>query len=298
MNETMKTVSNPILIPGINRATITMLSEQYGIPYRRIVNHINYVSRLDKNHYDVIYPKSKSEFEDMLAKDIQFVCKADKGGAVGYLFTNAAFASIKFKKTPLISGNNIPEIVKMCSEDHRGRKPGTIVKSKKTNVEPQPEPKIAEPSDLAFESKEEEELLINFAKAYKSGEIMNLLAAALALDSYRRREIAELKNSASGNGISWTSSSSAEKVISVLATALQQPKYQTWCRVYDCLMNDYNMDLRARNKKPLINGLKENEWHLFYQAVSDICKSKYIDLRLVLDDAGIDANGLSIAIHM
>lgn len=314
-NETM---SKPIVIPGIRRATITMISEQYRIPYTKITtclyNH--------KDEYDVITPNSRSEFENLLAKDIQFVCKTDRSGNVGYLFTNAAFANVKFGRTPLISEHDIPKIVNYCHTAHRGRKKSVQPKDEpktelpealKSKIEKDateklkkdgvllvkdiPNPIAPETNDI-FDSSEEETLLLNFAKAFKSGEIMNLMTAALALDSYRQREIAELKSSSSANTIPWISSSAPDKVISVLALAIQALKYDTWCRVYDGLMNNYNIDLRARNKRPLINGLKENEYHLFYQVVADICKSKYIDLRLVLADAGINTAGLSVMVKL
>lgn len=323
MNEVTNTVgqamSNPIVIPGIRRATITMVSEQYRIPYDRLANAIHN----HKDLYDIEYPKSKEEFESSLADNIQFVCKADRSGNVGYLFTNAAFANIKFGRTPLINARDIPKLVQWCSEEHRGRKKkmneedltninskpntaeinkkvekdGVVVLKDMPNLLTTPSPE--EPKTDIFDSSEEETLLLNFAKAFKSGEIMNLMTAALALDSYRQREIAALKaNDAENNYISWTSPLSAEKVVGILSTALQETKYQTWCRIYDVLMNDYGIDLRARAKRPLVNGLKENEWYLFYQAVSDICKSKYIDLRLVLADAGINTTGLSVMINL
>lgn len=323
MNEVTNTVgqamNNPIVIPGIRRATITMVSEQYRIPYDRLANAIHN----HKDLYDIAYPKSKEEFESSLADNIQFVCKADRSGNVGYLFTNAAFANIKFGRTPLINARDIPKLVQWCSEEHRGRKKKmneenlTNIDSKSNTAEinkkaekdnvvvlkdipnPLTTPSPEEPKTDIFDSSEEETLLLNFAKAFKSGEIMNLMTAALALDSYRQREIAALKaNDAENNYISWTSPLSAEKVVGVLSTALQETKYQTWCRIYDVLMNDYGIDLRARAKRPLVNGLKEAEWHLLYQAMSDICKSKYIDLRLVLADAGINTTGLSVMVKL
>ena len=332
MNDVTTTVgqaiTNPIVIPGIRRATITMVSEQYRIPYDRLANAIHN----HKDLYDIAYPKSKEEFESSLADNIQFVCKADRSGNVGYLFTNAAFANIKFGRTPLISARDIPKLVQWCGEEHRGRKKkmneedmsntksntdilqqncdkvaaeinkkaekdGVVVLKDMPNPLTIPIPE--EPKTDIFDSNEEETLLLNFAKAFKSGEIMNLMTAALALDSYRQREIAALKaNDAENNYISWTSPLSAEKVVGVLSTALQETKYQTWCRIYDVLMNDHGIDLRVRAKRPLVNGLKESEWHLLYQAMSDICKSKYIDLRLVLADAGINTTGLSVMVKL
>lgn len=314
MNEATNTVgqviANPIVIPDIRRATVTMISEQYHIPYDKLMN----VIRNHKDLYDIVYPKSKEEFESMLAENIQFVCKSDRSGNVGYLFTNAAFANIKFGRTPLISARDIPKLVQWCSEEHRGRRKKTDAKdipntkSNTAEIDKKVEngnavalkdmpkllttPSTEEHKTDIFDSSEEETLLFNFAKAFKSGEIMNLMTAALALDSYRRREIATLKANDVENYISWTSPLSAEKVVGVLSTALQETKYQTWCRIYDTLTNDYKIDLRARAKRPLINGLKEAEWHFLYQAMADICKSKYIDLRLVLADAGVNTTGL------
>ena len=110
----MNDAVNPIVIPGIRRATIRMISEQYIIPYSKLSNRFNYY----KDQFDVITPITKHDFESMLAKDIQFVCKTEHG-QTGYLFTNAAFASIKFKYTPLISEQDIPKLIKLCTEDGR-----------------------------------------------------------------------------------------------------------------------------------------------------------------------------------
>ena len=288
---------NLILIPGIRKATLTMISEQYKIPYTKLSNSFNH-NRSQFENDEVIIPQTKDEFENSIDSKIQFVCKSQRG-VTGYLFTNAAFASIRFGQTLLFSEKGIDKLINLANSDHRGRRKGS---TNKKPMEKKTEPKVEETlieapvkTDI-FDTQEEELLIGNLAKAFKSGETMNMLTAALALDEYRKREIKELKANTNKNAMPWRNRYSAEKVVSMLGYAINESKYDAWCRIYDGLMNDYNVDLRERSKRPLINGLKDTEWHLFYQVFYDICRAKYLDSSHILEDAGIDISGLSVVI--
>lgn len=313
MLEATNETRNLILIPGIRRATIKMISEQYKIPYAKLSNRYNWNKKQFEG--EVIIPKTKEEFENMIDDKIQFVCKSEYG-MTGYLFTNAAFASIKFGSTPLFSEKAAKDLIEMSNKDNRGHKKSSVSKPKPEKIEKKAEEVVLDfdvpdkegtntgklhvevpiaQTDI-FDTQEEELLIGNLAKAFKSGETMNMLTAALALDEYRRREIKELKATTQKSAMSWTNRASAEKVASMLGYATNESKYEAWCRIYDCLLNDYNVDLRARGKRPLINGLKDTEWHLFYQVFYDICRAKYLDSSHILEDAGIDISGLSVVI--
>lgn len=299
MLEATNETRNLILIPGIRRATIKMISEQYKIPYAKLSNRYNWNKKQFEG--EVIIPKTKEEFENMIDDKIQFVCKSEHG-MTGYLFTNAAFASIKFGATPLFSEKAAKNLIEMSNKDNRGCKKSSVSKPKPEKIEKKVDKKpVEEPvqspiqTDI-FDTQEEELLIGNLAKAFKSGETMNMLTAALALDEYRKREIKELKSTTQKSAMSWANRASAEKVASMLGYATNESKYEAWCRIYDGLLNDYNVDLRARGKRPLINGLKDTEWHLFYQVFYDICRAKYLDSSHILEDAGIDISGLSVVI--
>lgn len=284
----------PIVIPGIRRCTMRMLSEQYNIPEHKISNR--YTWHKDELKDEVIVPTSREEFEKMVGDKVDFICKPGRSGSVGYLFTNAAFASISFGKTLLFSEKGSRRLVELANTDTRKGRP------KKEKPASEDKPKTDIPKNVSvseeFDSPDEERMLLNLAKAYKSGEIMNVLSAALALDEFRKSEIKDLKDKVDNarNYIPWTEHRSTNAAINALSEITEIQKYELWCHFYDKLMNDYNIDLRGRNKKPLINGLRTDEMYKFYQVFVDICQQRFLNIERVFNKAGINVSGLSIMV--
>lgn len=279
----MMNTIKPITIPHIRRATMGMIASQYSIPYETLARR--YRKHKDEFTNDTVLIKSFDQFENMLPPEIQFASKKEHG-ITNYMFANAAYAGITPGKTILFSENGIRHLIELAStQEKRGRKPG--VKYGK----PETEPEEIDISDI-----KEETLLLNIAKAYKTGEIMNLLTAAMALDSYRQREITELKAIANSQRTPWTNRLTAKMVVNSLVEITGCKKYDIWVAIYRALMNTYHIPLDTRDKKPMIAGLKDEEWYLFYQVIVDICRERYLNVDQILAKSGIDATGLSIVV--
>lgn len=289
----------PITIPHIRRATIGMLAEQYKIPYETFGRR--YREHKDEFVSDAVLIEPLDQFESMLAPTVQFVTEK-KVGVTNYMFANAAYASITPGRTLLFNETGIDRLIRYaCCPGKRGRKPG--VKYDKPKDVVAAENVLASTVDIPksiskteFDSSEEEALLVNMAKAYKTGEIMNLLSAALALDTYRQHTIKELKANQTNNYIPWASKASINRVVNTLSDITGERKCRIWDVVIDRLINRYNVPLKDRNKKPLIDGLKDEERHLFYQVFVDICADKYLDVNRVLMKAGVNSEGLSVMV--
>lgn len=292
--------SEPILIPGIRRATIRMLSEQYHIPYAILSNRYHYY----KDNFsddDAVIPKTKEEFEAMLPPDVQFAFGKKTKGTLRYIFDNAAYLSFKPGNTPLFSEKAVRRLIELCSEEHNAkkgiRKDKAADEAKPKSAETQKRSKCSKPE---FENKEEEALCLRLAKAYRSGDNANTLLAALALDSYRQRTIQELTKMLEEENAQaktpWTSRMTGNKLASFLSEVTGIRKKDVWIMIYNKLMYEYNIPLTERNKSPLISGLKDNEWYLFYQAFTDICKEKYLNVEQIMKKSDIDTRGLSLVV--
>lgn len=283
--------TKPILIPSINMATINMLCMQYDIPYATLQNRINYYK--DEFENEFITPKSKAEFEALFPETTQFVWNKNTDGSFGYMFTNAAYASIKFGRTKLYSEKAVNDILRHVNEDGRKRnRPQNRPKSTQS-VE-----NVKATSKIQFDSEEEETLCLNLAKAYASGELMNVISAAMALDEYRKVTINGLKEklheSEKTNLIPWTNRSTAKRLVNRLSEICGERPVRIWETIYYRIVHEYNIPLENRNKRPLINGLKDEEWSIFYQAFIDICKDRYMDAERIIRVSGIDIRGLML----
>lgn len=284
----------PIVIPHIKRATMGMIASQYDIPYETLGRRY----RKHKNEFanDAVLIKSFDQFENMLPPEIQFASKKEHG-VTNYMFANAAYVGITPGKTLLFNENGIHHLIELAStHEKRGRKPS--VKYDRPKVEPE----LIDISETKseFSSDKEETLLLNIARAYKTGEIMNLLTAAMALDSYRQREIRALKDSqaaiANTQRLPWTNRTTVKMVVNTLVEITGSKKYDIWVYIYRILIDNYHIPLDTRDKKPMITGLKDEEWHLLYQAIVDICRERYLNVDQILAKSGVDATGLSIMV--
>lgn len=285
--------AKPILIPGINRASIAMLSQQYGLDRVLLSNRYNYYK--DEFRDSVVTVDSEKDFESMLPPEVQFVVNHKRGsGAAEYLFTNCAHFRLIPGRTVLFSETAVNKLLELSTMDSkRGKKTGTRSEPSGT-----PGKSRAEKPKQEFSSEEEERLCLNLAKAYKSGEPVNVLTAAMALDSYRQRSIAELEEklneSDNRNRLHWTNRATSRKLVSALSEILGEKVKSIQSMLYYRLIHDYSIPLEERGKKPLINGLKDEEWYLLYQSFADICREKYLNTEQVMAKAGVDTKGLSI----
>ena len=296
MRNEVNVSAKPILIPGINMATLRMLSDQYNIPYSRLSSHVNY----HKNDFDndTLLVKSFKDFEDDLGVfGVKFMSE-DAKQTKKYLFENSAYASIRPGKTKLLSEKAVNHLLELFNKDGRTRnKPPIRTKSDKiksdiVNTE--------QKTEVSFNNSEEEKLCLNLANAYKSGEIMNVIVAALALDGYRRKVIdnltSKLDSIQTSNLLCWTSRASADRLVGRLSGIIYERKTTVWNMIFYRIIHKYGIPLESRGKGFLMNNLKDEEWYLFYQAYYDICKERFINFQQILESEEIDATGLSIMI--
>lgn len=287
MRNTIDLSAKPILIPGINMATLRMLSDQYNIPYSKLSSHLNYYK--DDFGNDTKLVKSFQEFEEELGLfGVMFVTESAKQ-TKKYLFENAAYVSIRPGKTKLLSEKAVEQLINLFGMDGRKRNKPPI------------RTKIDKPEVISNDS-EEEKLCLNLAKAYKSGVAMNVIVAALALDEYRRKVITDLTNQLDGiqtsNHLHWTAKASADRLVGRLSGIIYERKTNVWNMIFYRIIHKYGIPLESRGKGFLINNLKDEEWHLFYQAFYDICKERFINFQQILDADEIDSVGLSAVIKL
>lgn len=137
------------------------------------------------------------------------------------------------------------------------------------------------PEILTAEIDKEQQLLIDIAKAYGSGDLNALIQATQAHTQYLQRHINSLKESndiLAGNTLKWNCRQSANAVVRIMAQRLHRTYSDTWNLIYHELLYKHGVNLKARShgEKPHIATIKAEEWKLFYESASAIMQANGI----------------------
>lgn len=125
---------------------------------------------------------------------------------------------------------------------------------------------VENPQALTAEIDNEQELLMEVARTFSSGDMMKFAEATMKLNAYKDRHIkaveeknAELmeKNDVlakgndilSGNILEWSNRASANKVVRLMAAELKWEFATAWSEIYNELLYKHNINLKARKTK-------------------------------------------------
>ena len=292
MEETVKHQSNLTTIPYLDCSTVTMIAQYYGVPKTLIRDRYHtHKEELDKRGVMVVNPK---ELEDLLPSAANYQKKADRC-IVTYKFDNGQDVPIHVSKNWIFT-KEAAEYMGTILTPQTKRKP-----RQKDNTESTP---VTRKVSSKFRSEEEKMLCIKLAKAFASGDTLKLISAALDLDSYRLEQITELSDKLeesaqhSGTGIPWTSRASVPKIVKTISDAVNVNKNELMNKIYYKLTQDYMLPLEERRIMPLIDAVKDSEWHIVYQTIAEICEERMLDIRQVFRKAGVNAAGLSLLVNI
>lgn len=295
MEELIKHADNLVTIPYIDCSTLSMVANYYGVPKTTIKGrYAMYRDELDKVGVMTV---SAKEVEGLFPATAVFKKRPGRG-IVSYNFEDGQSVSLSCNKNWLFTKEAVDYIgTTLASRPKPGRK-------KKCETSDVKKMSVAKKSSTKFRSEEEKKLCINLAKAFASGDTLKLISAALDLDSYRLEQISDLsdkvKNSVSDDDteIPWTSRVAFTKIMRTISDAVNVGKSDLVNKVYYKLIHEYKIPLEERKIMPLIDAVKDSEWHMIYQAISDICSEHLLDIRQVFKKSGINDYGLSLMIDV
>lgn len=147
----------------------------------------------------------------------------------------------------------------------------------------------------------EQELLMDIAKAFSSGEVGQLMQASQALDVFRKRHIEALEQQKAilqgekailaGEASQWANRACLSKVMRTFAAKLHTSFQSAYAMLFNELLYKHRIGLKMRGKKPYVQWLKPEEYRKAYQSVAALCESCGVDTaevfaaaKMTLDD--------------
>ena len=167
------------------------------------------------------------------------------------------------------------------------------------------------PQALTAEIDNEQELLMEVARTFSSGDMMKFAEATMKLNAYKDRHIkaveeknAELteKNETlakdndilSGNILEWSNRASANKVVRLMAAELRWEFATAWSEIYNELLYKHNINLKARKTKdgrsslPMLAFLHDDEWEILYTTIAAMLQARYVNPSKIFSQAKIN----------
>lgn len=167
------------------------------------------------------------------------------------------------------------------------------------------------PQVLTEEIDNEQELLMEVARTFSSGDMMKFAEATMKLNAYKDRHIKaiEEKNAElaeqnetltkdndilSGNILEWSNRASANKIVRLMAKELKWEFGTAWSEIYNELLYRHNINLKARktrdgrNSLPLLAFLHDDEWETLYTTIAAMLQARYVNPSRIFSRAKIN----------
>lgn len=144
---------------------------------------------------------------------------------------------------------------------------------------------------------EEEQLLMNFAKAYSNGDISEMLYASKNLMDFKNRHIKQLEqnnkdlketNQALATDILiWEDRASFNKAVRIMAGLIGKEFALLYDEIYNELYYKYHIDVKTRNHghKPYIENIREEEWSKVQKVLAALSPKYAINFAKVVRDS-------------
>ena len=167
------------------------------------------------------------------------------------------------------------------------------------------------PKVITAEIDNEQELLMEVARTFSSGDMMKFAEATMKLNAYKDRHIkaVEKKNAElteknetlakdndilSGNILEWSNRASANKVVRLMAAELRWEFATAWSEIYNELLYKHNINLKARKTKdgrsslPMLAFLHDDEWEILYTTIAAMLQARYVNPSKIFAQAKIN----------
>lgn len=167
------------------------------------------------------------------------------------------------------------------------------------------------PQALTAEIDNEQELLMEVARTFSSGDMMKFAEATMKLNAYKDRHIkaVEEKNAEltekndilakdndilSGNILEWSNRASANKIVRLMAAELKWEFATAWSEIYNELLYKHNINLKARKSKdgrssfPMLAFLHDDEWEILYTTIAAMLQARYVNPSKIFSQAKIN----------
>lgn len=279
--ETLEKVKNLLLIPYVGQATMSQVAEYYNVPIEAIRTQ---------------YKRNREEFE--LDGAIKQSSKSMKS-LIGSLRPNQKVTNyrgrIEFKiddEFTLI----VPNVGIVLFPKRAILRMGMLLRDSEVAKEVRTQllnivqhTSEKNPELLTANINKEQQLLLGIGQAYSSGNIIEVLKATQALDSFRQRHIKAIEKEnvslANSNKLLTTEilkisdRKSMSRVMRMMVNELGLGYSEAYAMVYKQLNYRYGINLKSRGdkSKPYVKHLRDNEWKLVQKIIVAILEENNVD---------------------
>jgi DNA-binding transcriptional regulator YhcF (GntR family) len=299
--EVLEKVKTLLLIPQLEMATLRQLADFYEVDYNTI---------------KLCYQRNKREIDKdgVISKKHQFFDKLTDGTSCNFRLIETT----QYNRTYAFSENVImvvPNAGVRLFPKRAALRFGMLLRDSKVAQEVRTQllniveyTETENPQALTTEIDNEQELLMEVARTFSSGDMMKFAEATMKLNAYKDRHIkavekknAELteKNEAltkdndilSGNILKWSNRASANKIVRLMASKLKWDFATTWLEIYNELLYKHGINLKARKTRdgrtslPMLAFLHDDEWKILYQTIAAMLQARYINPSKLFEEA-------------
>lgn len=141
----------------------------------------------------------------------------------------------------------------------------------------------------------ENDLLMNFAVAFRDGNKFDMAEAAQQLIQYQYRHINALKKEnqlLAKEILAWEDRAQFNMAVRTLAGYINQDFGLVYTEIYRQLKYKYGIDLKRRNggRRPYIENIKKNEWVIVQKVLIALANEYKVDVRRLLQTVKLNAN--------
>lgn len=291
--EILDKVKTLFLIPQLDMMTIQQVADFYEVDLRAIQQCVHRNS--DEIYADGVVMKKPHDFGKITKlTSCQFPEVSKTANSTTYQIADNVTIVIPNRGVRCFSKRAVLRIGMLLRDSKIAQEVRTQLLNVIEHVESE------NPQILTQEIDNEQELLMNVAKTFASGDMMKFAEATMALNAYKDRHIkaveeknAELaeKNETlakdndilSGNILEWSNRATANKVVRLMAMKLKWDFATTWSEIYNELLYKHSINLKARKTRdgraslPLLAFLHDDEWKVLYQTIAAMLQARYIN---------------------
>lgn len=302
--EILDKVKSLFLIPQLEMVTARQIADFYEVDYNTI---------------KLCYQRHKAEIDSdgVVSKNQQYFSKFAKGTAC----TLREISHDNQKRVYQIDDNIqivVPNRGVRCFSKRAVLRIGMLLRDSKVAQEVRTQllnvvdhVQSENPQVLTAEIDNEQELLMEVARTFSSGDMMKFAEATMKLNAYKDRHIkaVEEKNAElaeqnetltkdndilSGNILEWSNRASANKVVRLMAAELKWEFATAWSEIYNELLYKHNINLKARKTRdgraslPLLAFLHDDEWEILYTTIAAMLQARYVNPSKIFSQAKIN----------
>lgn len=302
--DVLEKVKKLFLIPQLDMMTIQQVANFYEVELKAVQMCV--IRNSEEIYSDGVVMKKPQDFAKIAKSTSCLLCEVSKtANSTTYQIADNVTIVIPNRGIRCFSKRAVLRIGMLL----RDSKIAQEVRTQLLNIVEHTE--TENPKALTAEIDNEQELLMEVARTFSSGDMMKFAEATMKLNAYKDRHIkaVEKKNAElteknetlakdndilSGNILEWSNRASANKIVRLMAAELKWEFATAWSEIYNELLYKHNINLKARKSKdgrssfPMLAFLHDDEWEILYTTIAAMLQARYVNPSKIFAQAKIN----------